>query len=415
MVKQWKSDTLGINYIYLSSKNGNAVLTSDGVLIPYKQFKSMTVSEYNTVKFTNGGYNYDLSRKLEKLVKSETVPETEEIKTIEDKESVEKNFIQIEKIPQVKLKEESKPVESKLVEVKEEPKKEEVVEVKLKEEPVETKEEVKPIENKKKVFNAFEFFYPKIMLCLAVLCSLLSIYFTATYLQRLQDTIIAYAISTSMLLFGVIGFQMGRQAQRQKRKSQCFIYYFTSILVIGFSMLSSVDVNYTKYRMNHKEVEEGYNINDGKTLSYNILKDELEDNRKQIDNLNEDNRFQQTQYVLMWDDNLKKNVIIEGRITSVAQDKITENKLRITELQERNKEINRLLIEYAEGGTDIIKQESKTDKAQTLTDLIGSMFGISGNVIQLLFLLVPSFFIDIINILSISIYCDKKDWENSII
>ena len=50
MVRQWKNEILGVNYFYLSSKNGNAVLTSDGVLIPYNQFKNITPNEYNEMK-----------------------------------------------------------------------------------------------------------------------------------------------------------------------------------------------------------------------------------------------------------------------------------------------------------------------------------------------------------------------------
>ena len=52
-------------------------------------------------------------------------------------------------------------------------------------------------------------------------------------------------------------------------------------------------------------------------------------------------------------------------------------------------------------------KETKTDRAKSLTDLLGSILGISGNVIQLIFLLVPSFFIDIIGILSLNIYVSK--------
>ena len=83
MVKEWKNDDLGINYIYLSSKNGNAVLTSDGVLIPYKQFKNMSLNEYNSVKTTNAGYNYKLSRQMEKLVKNQYVKEEPPVKNIQ--------------------------------------------------------------------------------------------------------------------------------------------------------------------------------------------------------------------------------------------------------------------------------------------------------------------------------------------
>ena len=38
--------------------------------------------------------------------------------------------------------------------------------------------------------------------------------------------------------------------------------------------------------------------------------------------------------------NLKKNVLLEGRISATAQQKITDDNVRIEELNKRNKEIN---------------------------------------------------------------------------
>ena len=98
---------------------------------------------------------------------------------------------------------------------------------------------------------------------------------------------------------------------------------------------------------------------------------------------------------------------MEGRISSTAQQKITDDNSMIKELTDRNKEINAELRSYAESGISVEVKETKTDRAKSLTDLIGSIFGISGNIIQLIFLLVPSFFIDIINILAVTIYCQK--------
>ena len=133
----------------------------------------------------------------------------------------------------------------------------------------------------------------------------------------------------------------------------------------------------------------------------------MNENKKQIELLNEDIKFQQTQYVLAWDNEKKQNVIIEGRITATAQQKISDNNLRIEELNNRNKEINQELREYAESGVSVEKVETKTDRAKSLTDLVGAMINVSGNVIQLIFLLIPSFFIDIINVLALGIYVDK--------
>ncbi len=423
MVKQWRNENLGVNYFYLPNSK-NEILTSDGVLIPYDEFKSMTSETYNAKKNTNGGYDYMLSKQSERLVKKTLNVKKESAPTSSSTHTTKptvvstptpikrvKNPIQLTEKPKgfIESERQKKLVESNEVEKIVEPKIETVVESKKVETVVETKkvEEKAKIEKEKGEFNLFEFIYPKLMIALMIVCSILSIYFTGTYLQRLQTPIIAYAISTAMLIYGLVGSQMTRKAWRNNHKLSAFIFGFTTICTIGFSMLSSIDVNYTKYKDRHSVIEETYNVNEGKKLSFDLLKDELNENKKQIELLNEDIKFQQTQYVLAWDNEKKQNVIIEGRITATAQQKISDNNIRIEELNNRNKEINSKLMDYAESGVSVEKVENKTDRAKSLCDLIGAIMGISANIIQLIFLLVPSFFIDAINVLSLQIYCQK--------
>jgi hypothetical protein len=396
MIKQWKNENLGVTYFYLPNSKNNEILTSDGVLIPYDEFKSMTSEMYNAKKNTNGGYDYMLSKQSERLVKKalnvkkESTPTpTQTVKPTVNTTSAPttvkrvKNPIQLTDKAKGFIESEKK----KDVETVVEPKKVEVEE--------------------KKEVNLFEFIYPKLMVGLMIVCSILSIYFTGTYLQRLQTKLVAYAISTAMLIYGLVGSQMSRRAWKDNHKLSAFIFGFTTICTIGFSMTSSIDVNYTKYKDRHSVIEETYNVNEGKKLSFDLLKDELNENKKQIELLNEDIKFQQTQYVLAWDNEKKQNVIIEGRITATAQQKISDNNIRIEELNNRNKEINSKLMDYAESGVSVEKVENKTDRAKSLCDLIGAIMGISANIIQLIFLLVPSFFIDAINVLSLQIYCQK--------
>lgn len=404
MVKQWRNENLGVNYFYLPNSK-NEILTSDGVLIPYDEFKSMTSETYNAKKNTNGGYDYMLSKQSERLVKKalnvkkESAPTSSSTQTT--KSTVVSTPTPIKRVKNPILIDEIK----KFSEVEAE--KKEIISPKLETVEVKKVEEKPKIKKEKKEFNLFEFMYPKLMVILMIVCSVLSIYFTGTYLQRLQTKLVAYAISTAMLVYGLVGSQMMRKAWQSNHKLSAFIFGFTTVCTIGFSMLSSIDVNYSKYKKAHQSIEETYNTNDGKKLSYDLLKDELDDNKKQIENLNKDIDFQQTQWILTWDNDLKKNVVIEGRISTTAQNKITEDRMSIEKLNIRNKEINEKLREYAESGVSVQTIESKTDRAKSLTDLIGSIFNISGNVIQLIFLLIPSFFIDAINILALQIYVTR--------
>lgn len=394
MVKQWRNENLGVNYFYLPNSK-NEILTSDGVLIPYDEFKSMTSETYNAKKNTNGGYDYMLSKQSERLVKKalnvkkESAPTSSSTQTT--KPTVVSTPIKRVKNP-IQLTEKGKELLKPQVQKKE---------------PIKSSKHKKINKKEKTEINLFDFIYPKLMICLMIVCSILSIYFTGTYLQRLQTPIIAYAISTAMLTYSLVGSQIGRRAWKNNHKLSAIIFGFTTICTVGFSMLTSIDVNYSKYKVAHQNIEESYNINEGKKLSYDLLKDELNENKKQIELLNEDIKFQQTQWSIMWDSELNKNVVLEGRISATAQQKISDDNTRIEELNNRNKEINQELREYAESGISVEKVETKTDRAKSLTDLVGSLIGVSGNVIQLIFLLIPSFFLDAINILALQIYVGK--------
>lgn len=390
MIKQWKNENLGVTYFYLPNSKNNEILTSDGVLIPYDEFKSMTSETYNAKKNTNGGYDYMLSKQSERLVKKALNVKKESATTSSStqttKPTVVSTSIKRVKNP-IQLTEKAKGfIESE--------KKKEI-----------TLAEPKKIKEKKEV-NLFDISYPIIMLFITIICSLLSINFTGIYLTRLQPKVIAYAISTVMLLFGLIGFQMGRRSKKNGHMGRAIVYFVTSIMVVSFSMISSLDVNYSRYKANHKEIEIVENTNDGVRLNYELIEKQIADNKEEIERLRNDTEFQKTQYVLAWDNELGKSVLLEGQITKTAQTKITENNESIDELLKENKSLNEKLMEYAESGISI-EEENVTDKAKTLTDLLGSILNISGNVIQLIILLTPSFFVDIIGILALGAYVDK--------
>lgn len=395
MIKQWKNENLGVTYFYLPNSKNNEILTSDGVLIPYDEFKSMTSEMYNAKKNTNGGYDYMLSKQSERLVKKALNVKKESAPTSSPTQTTKPTVVSTS----TPIKRVKNPIQ--LTE-----KTKEFIESEKKKD-VETVAEPKKVEvEEKKEVNLFDISYPIIMLFITIVCSLLSINFTGIYLTRLQSKIIAYAISTVMLLFGLIGFQLGRRSKKNGHMGRAIVYFVTSIMVVSFSMISSLDVNYSRYKANHKEIEIVENTDDGVRLNYELIEKQIADNKEEIERLRNDTEFQKTQYVLAWDNELKKNVLLEGQITKTAQTKITENNESIDKLLKENKSLNEKLMEYAESGISI-EEENVTDKAKTLTDLLGSILKVSGNVIQLIFLLVPSFFIDVIGILALSAYVDK--------
>ena len=395
MIKQWKNENLGVTYFYLPNSKNNEILTSDGVLIPYDEFKSMTSEMYNAKKNTNGGYDYMLSKQSERLVKKALNVKKESVPTSSPTQTTKPTVVSTP-TPIKRVKNPIQLTEKAKGFIESEKKKD-----------VETVAEPKKVEvEEKKEVNLFDVTYPIIMLFITIVCSLLSINFTGIYLTRLQPKVIAYAISTVMLLFGLIGFQMGRRSKKNGHIGRAIVYFVTSIMVVSFSMISSLDVNYSRYKANHKEIEIVENTDDGVRLNYDLIEKQIADNKEEIERLRNDTEFQKTQYVLAWDNELGKSVLLEGQITKTAQTKITENNESIDKLLKENKSLNEKLMEYAESGISI-EEENVTDKAKTLTDLLGSILKVSGNVIQLIFLLVPSFFIDIIGILALGAYVDK--------
>lgn len=355
----------------------------------------MTSETYNAKKNTNGGYDYMLSKQSERLVKKALNVKKESDSTSSSTQTTKSTVVSTP-TPIKRVKNPIQLTEKAKGFIESEKKKD-----------VETVAEPKKVEvEEKKEVNLFDVTYPIIMLFITIICSLLSINFTGIYLTRLQPKIIAYAISTVMLLFGLIGFQMGRRSKKNGHIGRAIVYFVTSIMVVSFSMISSLDVNYSRYKANHKEIEVVENTDDGVRLNYDLIEKQIADNKEEIERLRNDTEFQKTQYVLAWDNELGKNVLLEGQITKTAQTKITENNESIDKLLKENKSLNEKLMEYAESGISI-EEENVTDKAKTLTDLLGSILNVSGNVIQLIFLLVPSFFIDIIGILALGAYVDK--------
>lgn len=394
MVKQWRNENLGVNYFYLPNSK-NEILTSDGVLIPYDEFKSMTSETYNAKKNTNGGYDYMLSKQSERLVKKALNVKKESAPTSDSTQTTKPTVVSTP-TPIKRVKNPIQLTEKAKGFIESEKKKD-----------VETVAEPKKVEvEEKKEVNLFDVTYPIIMLFITIVCSLLSINFTGIYLTRLQPKLIAYAISTVMLLFGLIGFQLGRRSKKNGHMGRAIVYFVTSIMVVSFSMISSLDVNYSRYKANHKEIEIADNNDNGVRLNYDLVEKQIADNKEEIKRLRNDTEFQKTQYVLTWDNELGKSVLLEGQITKTAQTKITENNESIDKLLKENKSLNEKLMEYAESGISI-EEENVTDKAKTLSDLLGSILKVSSNVIQLIFLLVPSFFVDAIGILALGAYVDK--------
>ena len=378
MIKQWYHKGLGIYYIYLPEKEGY-ILTSDGVMMKFDELSSLSMDKYIELKTTKNGFDYNKTRVQEKL----TPKASRSITLTEKGEEI------VNPKPNTKTKKSKK---------RGRPRKEEKKIVKTKTTKVKNKLDVLEF-SKLKNINLFEWIYPKLMLLLAVVCSILSIYFTGVYLQRLQSKVIAFTISFAMLIYGLIGSQMSRRAFKLKRKLQGLLYTITSIGVIGFSMFSSLDVNYAKYMKTHREEVIESTFEDNKQSLYQRL---IEDKNSYEEKIKIQMQQNTPDMGNVWNESLGKYVwtsLGTVSLTRDAKEKISFYETKISEIDEK---LSQLELEGVSN-----KSVSKSDKVKSLTDLIGVMAHLSGNIVQMLVLLIPSIFIDLINILSITIYCDK--------
>lgn len=459
-----------ISYVYV---DGKTILTSDNIPIPTEDFNALSPDEYYMLKSTideEAKYNYDTFIKTGELVhvKAKRIniapakvdpftqsiieaepklkpsvntskPEpviatpTEEVKP--DTPMFEKprmgrpigsrNKTREERISELKtemeklgwvdnslefeqLKQKNKELEEEL---NNKPTVEPVIEkpINVPEEIVNKPEEVVPEIEEKKPFLGIDW-YAILLKIIVIGCSGLSIYFTGAYVQKLQIRTVAYTISCCMLFYGLIGSQAMRKAFSNKKFLRGLLFFITSAVTIGFSMFTSLDVNYTKYMANHQEIVRENKQETANVIEFKLLQEEREENKEQITKLNEDIAFQQTQTkeAVIWtvdEEHPKGYNKPTGRYitTKAADEAIAGDKSRIEELTARNKEINDKLRELAQSGTDIEAKVSQKEAAKSLTELIGVLTGLGGNTVQMMILVLPSIFIDLVNILSLTL------------
>lgn len=361
-------------------------LTTDGILLPIEELILISYSDYlQKIVDSEIKYDFDLSVKHNEL--------------IEKNSNIAQDLILTEIKPI-----ETKPIETLLSQIVEKE-----IETKQSDYKPIKKMKHKTVRKSKKNKDKFDF-VDFILKTLTVSCSVLSVYFTGTYLMQLQNIFIAYLISFSMLMYGLIASQITRTSFKDKRYFSASLFLLTSIITIGFSMFTSLDVNMSRYYKNHNQIVIEQKNEKTNSMKFELLQQELSDNKNQIEILNQDIEIQQKQYVLSWDNDLKKNVIIEGRISTLAQNKIDKDNELILQLQNRNKEINELLLQLTEDGL-IDNTTEETEKSKTLTDLIGAITKLGGNTIQMLVLIFPSIMIDMINVLSLTIINIRKEKE----
>ena len=407
---------LNVHYVLWDTLT-NDLLTEDGLLIDKKIFSSIkNVEDYKNLLDKNKLYDYDKSVLKGELIvskKNTTVPTVESLTSestvsAEDKEMT-KLANMIADINNNATDKVIEPVETKKLSKPTATKKHSYTKKATTVKPtVESKVKVEVSKPKTK-FNGFDFFAPYIALLTTITCSGLSIYFTGMYLTSIQTIVIAFIYSSILLVFELVGSQFAQiYFKKGKRFTGCILTVITAIVTL-FSMYSALETNYKKYIENHASVvaekaQVGKNTN-----NYKLIESDIADNKETIAFLKSENETLSHTYIRAWSDKEGGIVVLEGQLAQDTKDKMAVNTAKINELTEKNNELKSQMRELVNSGVsdEVADGASNTDTA-TLSDLFSKIINVNANIIQMIIMLVPSAFVDLISILSLTIYRDMK-------
>lgn len=253
-----------------------------------------------------------------------------------------------------------------------------------------------------------------IMFVVCIGTGILSVFYTGTYMAGIiENPVIAYLVSGTMYAYGLIGLNYAGVFKEQKKYILAFIFCITSLCTILFSMSTSLMVNGEKYYNNKVEVEQtALSTNASNTFQFEILQQEMADNKDQIAIYQDDIKFQQTQntpdYKSVYNEEGKwigQEFAGTYSLTKLAQEAIIKDKEEIEKLNIRNKEIMTELQELSSTGV----LENKEETVQTFTQMVSKYLHLPANYIQLFMILFCSVFIDIISPLALMIAKNKEE------
>lgn len=373
-IKTFVNNRLGIRYIKVSN---DKILTSDGVLLEYNVIPTITPEDYGFLKRTEARYDYAKSKEACKLVLKPTKP----INPLNNR----KNAVVLN------LTDKTKELFNMNTDLVKDTTSEEKTNANLKIKKDITLSNIFSFENVGRWF----------LLYVSIVCACLSIYYTSDYLYKYIGTkIIAVTLSSSMFIYSLIGLQFVEDLKRKKKKGMSFILVVTSVITIIFSMYSSADVNFTRlqktidiYRVENKTVILADSKKNSIDEMINLLKEEKNGLEKEKNDISS-----QIQY------NIEND---KGVRNSDLNYQLNRRNNRIKEI---NDKITSLTIEKMN-----IVEENNLDmnnnvetKPKTFYNLVGDLFGIKGEVLQMIIMMIVSVFIDIISPVALFLFRSKK-------
>jgi len=266
-----------------------------------------------------------------------------------------------------------------------------------------TKEEKEPIKTKSKI-NLDKI---KIMLLkfgmgiIGIIASILSVYFTFLWFHTIMNFILSFLLSICMVGFSIISFESILLFKQNKQFLLIFIFSLLWIIVVTFSMSSTLAGQLQLEFKQIKKESESNLIDNNNILLY-------QDYEKQISDYNIDIKGKRIEV-----DKLRS--FLDTLNYDVTSDRKRYNTIN-WRINEKDKDIKNLKnkIELIQKKKEkLLKNDVKISvkKQVTFFEWLQLLFGVKSNVFKFILYLFPALFIDIISPLSLAVMLFYKQKE----
>lgn len=253
-----------------------------------------------------------------------------------------------------------------------------------------------------------------IMFFIGIGAIIISVYYTTIWFDEFLDIFLSILFSVIMVAFSVGTFEVIIIFKQNKQYVLIVPFIFLWIIVVGFSMMSTVAGQYNqRMEVSEEYTTENYGISYKKTIYDTYIEEEeriqkqLDSKGQRLDKLNE--MLSEFDLEQLKDKSIKK--IYDGIIKEVH---VIENEMRI--LREDLEEKGRRREEYLKENEEKIGITEETEvRRKSFYEWTGSIFKIDAIYIEFWLSIIPALFVDIIAPLSVAVgmFLKRKKGEKN--
>lgn len=224
-----------------------------------------------------------------------------------------------------------------------------------------------------------------VLMCIALmLTSFGSMYIstvhTATYLLDYVDVVSAWLMSTVITVYCATAFEVVLLFFDRKRYILSGVFAFLWLLVILFSMTTTVSIFYDRYNFSVVEAQESMAEDESARLSLGLLQRKEEALREAMDFKKKDIEYRQE----------------HDYATTAVRQELTELE---AQLQENLAEQERLVSASPEA----VRDSGETVKKEKLFAFLGRLLGLEGGILEFIMSTLSAVFINLISPFSVSV------------